>query len=154
VLVVAGNNVYGFDTVLGGVLASHDGGDTFAERFAPPGGLTLDLAIDPHASGHILASTETAIFTSSDGGTKWRRLEKSRASRLAWSTHGLFRVDSDRTVATSSDGGVSWRRVGMLPRAPGRLVEVGDGALYAALTDGSIVSSGDGGRSWRSLFRP
>jgi hypothetical protein len=154
VLIVSGDVAYGYDTVLGGIVASHDGGRTFAERLAPPGGLVLDMAIDPHASGHILASTETAIFTSSDGGTNWRRLEKSTATRLAWSTHGLFRADADRGIATSSDGGTRWRRVGTLPRAPGKLAELGDGTLYAALTDGSIVRSDDGGRSWRTLFRP
>jgi photosystem II stability/assembly factor-like uncharacterized protein len=155
VLAVAGSAIYGFDTVLGGIVASSDGGLSFDERFAPPGeALVLDLAIDPHEHRHLLASTQSAIFSSPDGGNTWRRLSSGAESRLAWMTPGLYRADADRSVQTSTDGGISWQRVGELPRPPGKLVEMPDGTLYAALTDGSIVTSRDGGRSWKSLFVP
>jgi hypothetical protein len=155
VLVVSGSTIYGFDTVLGAVVASDDGGRSFAERFAPSGeALVLDLAIDPRDSRHLLASTESAIFSSPDGGTSWRRISSGAESRLAWMAPGLYRADADRSVRTSSDGGMSWQRVGELPRAPGKLVEMPDGTLYAALIDGSIVTSRDGGRSWKTLFAP
>jgi hypothetical protein len=152
VLVVSGSTVYGFDTLLGGVVASYDGGRSFAERSSPPGSFVLDLAVDPRADRHLLASTESAIFSSHDGGASWRPLSNGAESRLAWTARGLYRADADRSFETSSDGGRSWRRVGELPRVPGKLVEVADGTLYAALAEGSIVVSRDAGRSWKVLF--
>ena len=154
VLVVSGSTVYGFDTLLGGVVASYDSGRTYVERASPPGAFVLDLAIDPHANHHLIASTESAIFSSPDGGSTWRRISSGEESRLAWGTAGLYRADADQSLLTSSDGGMSWRLVGKLPRAPGKLVEMADGRLYAALTDGSIVTSRDAGRSWKALFAP
>lgn len=154
VLVVSGSTVYGYDTVLGGVVASYDAGRTFSERSAPSEAVVLDLAVDPHADRHLLASSESAIFSSPDGGNSWRALTNAAASRLAWTSRGLYRADADRSVLTSSDGGKTWRRVGELPGTPGKLVETAEGTLYAGLTDGSIVTSGDGGSSWKVLFAP
>jgi photosystem II stability/assembly factor-like uncharacterized protein len=155
VLVISGSTVYGFDTVLGGVVASSDGGRTFAERFAPPGeALVLDMAIDPHETRHLLASTQTAIFSSADGGNTWHKISSGDESHLAWMAPGLYRADANRTVQTSTDGGTTWKTVGELPRTPGKLVELADGTLYSALIDGSIVISRDGGRSWKTLFAP
>ncbi|HEX5224436.1 MAG TPA: sialidase family protein [Solirubrobacteraceae bacterium] len=155
VLVASGAAVYGFDTVLGGVVASSDEGRSFAERLAPPGeALVLDMAIDPHEHRHLLASTLTAIFSSPDGGNTWRRIAAGAEAHLAWMAPGLYRADADRSVQASTDGGATWRRVGSLPRTPGKLVELPDGTLYAALIDGSIVSSRDGGHSWKGLFAP
>jgi hypothetical protein len=154
VLVVSGSTVYGFDTLLGGVVASYDSGRTFVERSAPPGAFVLDMAIDPHANRRLIASTESAIFSSPDGGSTWRRISSGVGSHLAWAAGGLYRADADQSVQISSDGGVSWRPVGKLPRTPGKLVEVADGTLYAALVDGSIVTSRDAGRSWKALFAP
>jgi hypothetical protein len=154
VLVVSGSTVYGFDTVLGALVASNDAGRSFDERSAPPGAFVLDLAVDPRAGRHLLASTESAIFSSPDGGANWQRISSGSASVLAWNSRGLYRADADRSLQTSSDGGASWRRVGELPKTPGKLVEMADGTLYAALTDGSIVTSHDGGGSWKLLFAP
>jgi photosystem II stability/assembly factor-like uncharacterized protein len=154
VLVISGSTVYGFDTLLGGVVASYNDGQSFEERTSPPGEYVHDLAIDPNANHHLLASTLTGIFSSADGGNSWQQISHGAAPYLAWNQHGLFRVDADRSVLSSSDGGVRWTRVGELPRTPGKLVETADGTLYAALTEGSIVTSSDGGRSWKILFAP
>jgi photosystem II stability/assembly factor-like uncharacterized protein len=155
VLTISGSAIYGYDTVLGGVVAGSNGGRTFEERQAPPGeALVIDLAIDPRESRHLLASTPTTIFSSSDGGNSWRRISAGGESRLAWTWRGLYRADADRGVLTSSDGGITWLRVGELPRPPGKLVETPEGTLYAALIDGSVVTSRDGGRSWKVLFAP
>lgn len=152
VLVTSGSTVYGFDTVLGAVVASYDAGRNFAERSGPPGEFVVDLAIDPHANQHLLASTNSALFSSTDGGTSWRQTASAAGARLAWNSGGLYRADADRSVQASSDGGASWQRVGGLPGTPGKLLETADGTLYAALTEGSIVASRDGGRTWRTLY--
>lgn len=154
VLVVSGSAVYGFDTILGAVVASHDGGRTYAELSTPPGGFVLDMAIDPAADHHILASTVGAIFSSTDGGAEWKQVATGAESRLAWSARGLYRAESDGSVQTSADGGLAWRSVGRLPGTPGKLSIAADGTLYAALTDGRVMVSHDAGGSWQVLFSP
>ncbi len=154
VLLVVNGKVYGFDTVLGGVVVSADRGRTFAERSAPQGPVVIDMAVDPHASRYLLASTPTAIFRSSDQGNRWHETQAADAAHLAWTANGLFRADADGTFSTSSDRGLTWRRVGRLPRPPGKLVELPGGTLYAALIDGSVLASRNGGRTWSTLFAP
>jgi hypothetical protein len=154
VLLIVNGTIYGYDTVLGGVVVSTDGGRTFVERTAPQGAVVVDLAVDPRAPRYLLATTPTAVFRSTDQGNTWHRMQPAVESHLAWTPDGLFRADADRSVWTSSDRGLSWRRVGRLPRAPGKLVELPDGTLYAALIDGSIVASRDRGRTWNTLFSP
>ncbi len=118
----------------------------------PGGAVVVDLAVDPHAPRYLLATTPTTLFRSNDQGSTWHKLQQAVEAHLAWTPNGLFRADADGTVWTSSDRGINWRRVGKLPRAPGKLVELPDGALYAALDDGSIVVSRDRGRTWHALF--
>ena len=154
VLLVQNGTIYGFDTVLGGVVVSTDGGHTFAERSAPSGPTVLDMAVDPKDANYILASTPQAIFASSDQGTTWRQLTAATEARLTWMPAGLFRADAGGRVLRSADRGASWTQVGTLPGTPGKLVETASGELYAALIDGRIATSSDGGRQWSILFSP
>lgn len=154
VLLVQDNTIYAFDTVLGGVVVSTDGGHNFAERSAPEGPTVLDLAVNPQDPRYVLASTPQAIFASSDQGTSWRRLAVTTESRLTWTSSGLFRADADGEILRSVDRGRAWKQVGKLTGTPGKLVETAAGELYAALDDGRITTSSDGGRSWSVLFSP
>jgi photosystem II stability/assembly factor-like uncharacterized protein len=154
VLLVVDASVYGYDTVLGGVVVSRNDGRTFAERSAPQDAVVVDMAVDPHAPRYLLASTPTAIFRSSDQGGSWHKLQAADESRLAWTSNGLFRADADGTVSMSSDRGLTWRRAGRLPGPPGKLVELPGGTLYAALDNGSVLTSHSGGRTWSTLFAP
>ncbi len=154
VLLVQNGTIYGFDTVLGGVVVSTDGGRTFAERSAPAGPTVLDMAVDPKDARYILASTPQSIFASSDQGTRWRRLAAATESRLTWTPGGLFRADADGRVLRSTDRGGGWKQVGRLAGTPGKLLESAAGELYAALNDGRILTSVDGGGRWSVLFSP
>lgn len=152
VLLVVNGVIYGYDTVLGGVVVSTDGGHAFVERNAPGGAVVVDLVADPHAPRYLLATTPTTLYRSGDEGRTWHKLDAAVESHLAWTPNGLFRADASGTVWTSSDRGLSWRHVSKLPRAPGKLVEVPNGTLYAALDDGAIVVSRDRGHTWHALF--
>jgi hypothetical protein len=154
VLLVQRGTIYGFDTVLGGVVVSTDGGHNFAERSAPSGPTVLDMAVDPKNARYVLASTPQAIFASSDQGTSWRQLGTAAEARLTWTPAGLFRADADGGVLRSLDRGRNWTQVGKLPGTPGKLLETATGELYAALVDGRIATSMDGGRQWSVLFSP
>ncbi len=153
VITVTNGTIYAFDTVLGGVIVSRDGGRTFDERSAPPGPV-VDLAADPGDRRHLLASTPGAIFNSTDEGLTWRTSARASGAVLAWSRDRLVRADVNGSVKTSPDRGHTWKEVGRLPASAGKLIEPSHGELYAALVDGSIDVSRDGGRTWRRLFRP
>lgn len=153
VLLVQSGIVYAFDTILGGVVVSRDGGHNFVEETAPEGPTVLDMAVDPRDGRYILASTPQALFASTDDGASWHRLVAASEARLTWTAVGLFRADADGTVMRSPDRGVHWSAVGKLPGTPGKLIASG-GELYAALDNARIYTSGDGGAAWKLLFKP
>ena len=153
VLTVAGRAIYGYDTVLGGVIVSDSRGRAFTERSAPPA-LVFDLAVNPSDPRHLLAAGADTIYLSTDQGGRWRPLFRAPGAHLAWTAGGLVRADPDGQISKSVDGGQTWTGVGRLVGGPEKLVELDDGTLYVALRDGSVAVSSTGGRTWRMLFRP
>jgi DNA-binding beta-propeller fold protein YncE len=146
VLRASGNRVYGFDSSTGRFLASRDGGQTWAELPEPPGTL-VDVAIDPRNADRLIASTDSGLSASSDGGRRWRRLG-AQIALVAWAApERLFILDSEGQVAVSSDGGRSFRPTGHVPGEPAAFAAAGND-LYVALADNRIMRSGDGGASW------
>lgn len=153
-IVLAHNRLYAFDAVLSAMLISGDGGKTFTEEFTPRG-LMIDFEVDPANPQRIVASTETELFRTEDGGKSWRPLARADGIRLAWpEPQSLYRADKDGTVKVSSDGGLRWRDVGRVDGEPYELRATGPKALFAALSDGSILETTDGGATWRDRFRP
>jgi len=124
----------------------HAGGCPWAELPEPPGTL-VDLAIDPRDPDRLIASTDSGLSASSDGGRSWRRLGEQIAL-VAWAApERLFTLDAEGQVAVSSDGGRSFRPTGQSPGEPVSLVAAGDD-LYVALADNRIMRSTDGGATW------
>ena len=153
-IVVRDGRLYAFDAVLSAMLISDDGGKTFTEQFTPQD-LMIDFEVDPSDPDHIVASTETQMFRTSDGGRSWRPLTSARGIRLAWpAPDTLYRADADGTVKVSADGGTRWRDVGRVGGEPYELRASGPKALFLVLSDGSILETTDGGASWRDRFRP
>jgi len=148
-----GGLVFAYDTVLGGVIVSSDGGKTFAERSAPEEPVT-DLASDPRDANYLLAASVNSLFVSTDQARSWKKLGPADSPQLAWGEHGLYRADAGGIVGTSSDRGRSWKQVGRLEGNPGKLVETSDDKLYVALDSGIVQVSSDAGRSWKRLFKP
>jgi len=146
-----GGTLVAFDTTLGATIVSRDGGKTFAER-STPASAVLDIAVDPTDANYLVASTSKKLALSTDQGRHWKRLGAARRAELAWGGRGFFRADADGTVQKSEDRGRTWSPVGRLDGRPGKLVQVGDGTLYAALDDGSIERSEDGGHGWKRVF--
>jgi photosystem II stability/assembly factor-like uncharacterized protein len=155
VLEASGQRIYGygsdFDSRQHGMLASLDGGHTWAERSAPEP--LLALAIHPSDPDRVVASGETGTYFSDDGGKSWRPLSED-AGLLAWTdSDGLFIVRADGSVSRSQDGGRTWeprREMGGKPAA----FDNGGDDLYVALHDGTVMRSGDGARSWRLRSQP
>jgi photosystem II stability/assembly factor-like uncharacterized protein len=148
------NRLYAFDAVLSAMLTSTDGGKTFKEEFTPRG-LIIDFEVDPADPERIIASTETELFRTEDGGRSWRPLTPAKGIRLAWvQPKLLYRADADGTVKISEDGGTRFRDVGKVGGEPYELHATGPKALFLVLSDGSILETTDGGSTWRDRFRP
>ncbi len=146
VLRASGSRVYGFDSSNGRFLASRDEGRTWAELPQPTGTL-IDLAIHPRDPDRLVASTDSGLSASSDGGRSWRRLDEQIAL-VAWAApERLFILGAEGQVAASPDGGRSFRPSGQTPGEPVSFMAAGDD-LYVALADNRIMRSTDGGATW------
>jgi len=145
--------VYGVDSGTGAVMASGNGGRTWAER-KPPAAV-FDLAIDPESPRRVVVSTAGGIFGSADGGEHWRRLATDTAGLLAWPASGqLVLVDAQGAVSHSTDAGRSFTPVGGAIGGPPSAFAAAKGGLLAALGDGRVLRSSDGGATWTERARP
>ena len=151
VLRSAGERIYGFDVTNGRLLASSDGGRTWAERTLP--GALVDLVARPGRPGTLIASGEGGLALSTDDGRSWRPLA-ARVGFLAWPHAGrLFLVGADGAVLMSGDGGRRWTLRGNVGGEPAAFAAAGDD-LYVALHGGTVKQSRDGGRTWRVRATP
>jgi photosystem II stability/assembly factor-like uncharacterized protein len=131
-------------------LVSRDGGRTFETRATPLA--VVDLAVDPARPERWVASAETGIFTTDDGGEGWRPRDTVPNARFAWpESEVLYRVDPDGPVRLSEDGGETWEEVGRVEGETHALTAADAKTLYAADAEGAIRVSRDGGRSWSKL---
>jgi hypothetical protein len=151
-----GDRVYGFgtdfETRREQLLASADGGRTWARRVAP--GSLESLAVHPAEPNHLVATSRRALHRSLDGGRSWRRGRSSRGL-LAWpTTDRLYLLTAGGEARRSRDAGRTWRRVGFVGGAPSALDAPGSLELYVALHDGTVKRSTDGGATWSVRSRP
>jgi len=144
----SGRTVYGADATSGKLLVSADGGRTWQER-TPPAPV-LDLAVDPAAPGHLVATTEAGLFSSRDAGRRWRPLDRELIGLLTW-TDALVLVDGRGAVRRSADGGRTWTEAGSIGAPPAALTSDGR-TLLVATPENLVRRSGDGGRTWETLL--
>lgn len=152
VLRAAGGDVVGYDSTNGRLLASTDGGTTWREVPIPEP--LLDLVLYPGDPSRFVASGESGLYASPDGGRTWDLLDGS-PGLLAWpSPEQLFVVEASGRVAISEDGGRAWVAAGRVPGEPAAIHAASAEELYVALHDGSILWSRDGGGSFTEYSRP
>ena len=145
----AGDAVYAFD---GQLRVSGDGGRSWQQRSAPDG--LIDLAIDPTDGDRVLASTETGVQLSQDGGRSWKATPLRTPALLAWAQpERPAAIGGDGAIRTSPDGGRTWKPAGTVDGQLAAFAADGDGALYVARPDGAVDWSRDGGRTWRPRSR-
>lgn len=153
VLSARGRSVYGFDVAAERLLASSDGGRTWAERAAPEH--LVDLAIDPDDAEHLLASGGAVLYRSVDGGRSWSPAASGVAGYLAWPVpRRLFVATLDGALLTATSAEGPWRARGSLAGDVAALHASGGTTLYAALHDGTIKQSDDGGTTWQVRATP
>lgn len=146
----------------GALVASFDGGDTWAEALV--GHDVHRVEVDPDDPDRVLAGAGEGLFESRDGGRSWeavRPLEGTYVHGIAFDPHVdgrlfAYAADEPTPVFRSEDDGSSW--AGLAPDLPGArpadpLVvhpTAPDTLLYAGDEgDGStLFESRDAGESW------
>ena len=155
-IAIASPSAYYAGTWYDGVLASTDGGASWAPS---TNGLTANdvyaLAADPATPAHLFAGTEMGLFASQDGGAHWGgpvgTLPGYLVSELAFAGSTLLAV-TDWGLYRSTDGGAHWYTPTIdLPPARINVLLAGSpaGTIYAGTAQGPFTSS-DGGDTWTS----
>ncbi|MET9542568.1 F510_1955 family glycosylhydrolase [Streptomyces sp. NPDC006553] len=139
------STVYGYDSANGLLRASADG-ITWDDRAALR---ALDIAVSPADPGTVLASTESGVARSTDGGRTFAPGAGRVLAYLSWGAHdALFGVDPDGVLFRGTGGGADWTRVSTAPGgAPQALTVVDARRLFVATGDG-VYESRDGGRTF------
>jgi hypothetical protein len=149
VLEAAGRRIYGFgsdwETRTEQFLVSDDAGRSWRERRAPEP--LIDLAIDPDDAGRAVAAGQAGLHLTLDAGRRWRRVQ-DRAGLLAWTSAGLYSVDSKGVVRLTRHDLSRATTVGRVGGEAAAFDAPSARNMYVALHDGTIKRSLDGGRSW------
>ncbi len=115
---------------------------------APPD--LIDLAVEPGRGSSLLASTQSGLLRSRDGGRTWTPVGDG-VGLLSWvRSDAVFLVDADGAVSMSADDGASWSARGTIGAPPAALLATSASELVAADRNGRILTSDDGGRNWSS----
>lgn len=146
---VAGDKVYAYGAE-GQVLASADGGRTWRTILQ---GQLIDIAADPTAPDHLLATTETGTLIAFTAGED--PVDVSAAPPMVFvdrtASGGIVGIDPSGGIFASTDDGVTWRKLTSLKSRPEAL-SVRSGTWYVA-TDAGLFQSKDKGTRWEPLLR-
>ncbi|MFI6422055.1 F510_1955 family glycosylhydrolase [Streptomyces sp. NPDC050842] len=140
------STVYGYDSANGRLRVSPDG-VTWEDRAALR---ALDIAVSPATPGTVLATTETRVARSADGGRTFAPGEGQVLSYVSWGApDALFGVDPSgvlfRGTDTGTGSGVRWARVSTVPGGAPQALTVVDARRLLAATQVGVYESRDGG---------
>ena len=145
----AHGRIYGYDSTSATFMVSPEG-KTWDMRAKLP---IRDFVVSSSNPEIILATTETGLQRSTDGGHSWEPLNAPPLVLLTWERpEQLWGLGRSGGVYISADAGESWQQLGALAGPPAAFLAAGS-VLYAAVHDGAIYQSEDGGRSWQLRYR-
>lgn len=141
--------VYGYDSTSGSLMVSTD-----RTRWETRSTRALrDFVVDPDDPDTLLATAESGLLRSTDGGQNWQGVTGApRLTVLAWARPGsLYGITPDGRVHHSTDGGNVWTARGDIGGAPQAFTvdtrRAGE-TLYAAVAERGILASRDGGATF------
>lgn len=140
--------VFGYNAVSGALMVSEDL-ENWDSRSEVP---MADIAVSPETADTVLATTESGLARSDDGGRTFDAVPGAPLLLLVdWADDGtLVGVDPGGAVYVGTDEPSSLEKVGALPGRPEALhVEDAD-TIYAA-SEGRLVTSNDGGSTFADL---
>ncbi|MFD0147944.1 F510_1955 family glycosylhydrolase [Streptomyces sp. NPDC055721] len=141
--------VYGYDSADARLRVSPDG-VTWEDRAALR---ALDIAVSPVAKDTVLATTETGVARSADGGRTFTPGKGEVLSYVSWGApDALFGVDPSgvlfRGTDTGTGAGVRWARVSTVPGGAPQALTVVDARRLLVATQDGVYESRDGGRTF------
>ncbi|MEW1695338.1 F510_1955 family glycosylhydrolase [Streptomyces sp. NPDC093249] len=137
--------VYGYDSANGLLRVSADG-VTWDDRAALR---ALDIAVSPAAPGTVLATTETGVVRSTDGGRTFAPAADRVVAYVDWAApDALFAVDPDGVLYRGSGGGTGWTRVSAVPGGAPQALTVVDARRLLVATQDGVYESRDAGRTF------
>ncbi len=141
------NTVYGYNSVRGQLIASTDR-TTWQTRST----ISLrDFDVSPTDPQTLLATTDTGVQRSRDGGATWTPAGGPPLLLLAWeTTDRLWGLTTTGDILRSADGS-AWNPSGKLA-GQATAFAAHDGTLYAAMHERGIFRSTDSGATWSNLY--
>jgi hypothetical protein len=148
-LVTAHGSVYGYDATRGRFMVSADGKEWETRSQLRMG----DVAVAPDDAAHLVATTQSGVAESRDGGRTWDATDGPQLAFLSWSARqGLWGVAPTGETYRRIDG--RWDPRATLSGQPQALLVTGK-EIYAAVSRGdgtAIYVSVDEGSSWRLRY--
>lgn len=139
--------VYGYNSVRGQLLTSTDKVN-WENRSTLP---MRDFEVSPSDPDTLLATTDSGVQRSADGGRTWAPAGGPPVALLAWEAEDrLWGVTAGGDVLRSADGGSGWDTSGRLP-GPATAFAAHNNTLYASVHDRGIYRSTDAGQTWDNL---
>jgi len=142
------NTVYGYISTTGQLITSTD-----KVTWQTRANVSLrDFDVSPAAPNTLLATTETGLQRSTDGGSTWVPAGGPPLLLLAWQTPDrLWGLSTTGDILRSADGGSSWNATGKLA-GQATAFAAHEGNLYAAVHEQGILQSTDNGTTWTKLY--
>lgn len=163
---MAGSTNYLLAVAYRGLYRSTDRGENWQRvPSVPP---MQSIAVSPHNTNRIVASSQTTIWRSSDGGVTWTSADAGVGlysllfNPSAAHPDELLAIGSDTPnwfqeprLMRSLDGGLSWLPLGEPAFKPyGVTIDPSRGTYFAVLADDRLIESWDRGASWGSTWMP
>ncbi|MGW6391753.1 F510_1955 family glycosylhydrolase [Streptomyces sp. NPDC055103] len=145
--------VYGYDSANGRLRVSPDG-VTWEDRAALR---ALDIAVSPAVPDTVLATTETGVARSADGGRTFAPGRGQVLSYVSWGApDALFGVDpsgvlfrgTETVTAAGAGPALRWTRVSAVPGGAPQALTVVDARRLLVATQDGVYESRDGGRTF------
>ncbi|MGW7786359.1 F510_1955 family glycosylhydrolase [Streptomyces tricolor] len=141
----AHGTVYGYDSTNGvlRVSTNRTTWDSRAELAA------LDIAVSPNDPGLLLATTESGVAKSTDGGRKFGKGSGQVLAFLSWPTaDALYGIDLAGGLHRSTDNGTTWKKTGTVPGGQPQALTALDANRILAATQDGVYESRDGGKTF------
>jgi photosystem II stability/assembly factor-like uncharacterized protein len=146
-LAASGMTIVGLSAHDGALLRSTDDGLTWSNLGSKP---LFDIAIDPTDGETTLATAETGLQRSIDGGVTFTTIDGAPLlALLAWSDAGIFGVDPAGQLYRSTDTGESWTPAANVGGEPTALAA--SPSTVTVLTGTTLLVSSDGGDTFTSI---
>ena len=113
--------------------------------------LVQSISPDPVSSGTLVASTETGIYRTTDGGASWAQMAAIQSANMARSpaeSNTMYAMNNQNSYV-STDGGITWLTQSAAPSFyPDIIPDATSAATAYTYTPSGIFKTTDSGATW------